>query len=127
MKIAYIISAYKYPEQLIRLISRLNSETNNFFVHVDKKTDSKIYYQVADSLRHFSNVYFLERHKCYWGDFSHVNATIKGIEEIFSRSIPFDYVFLLTGQDYPIKSNSQIEKFLIENQRKSFMEYFPLP
>ncbi|MGE5445412.1 MAG: hypothetical protein ACM3SR_12560 [Ignavibacteriales bacterium] len=43
MRLAYIISAYKYPEQLIRLILRLNTDTTSFFIHVDKKTDNEVY------------------------------------------------------------------------------------
>ncbi|MGA9381057.1 MAG: beta-1,6-N-acetylglucosaminyltransferase [Phormidium sp.] len=127
MKIAYIISAYKYPEQLIRLIDRLNTERTHFFVHLDKKMDDRIYFHLVERLQHFPNVCLLERHKCYWGDFGHVKASIKGIEEIFKNNIPFDYAVLLTGQDYPIKSNSQIEAFFKQNERKSFMEYFALP
>ncbi len=103
MRIAYIISAYKYPEQLIRLIHRLNSEKNSFFVHIDKKTNDKIYNQIVNGLSHLPNVYFLNRHKCYWGDFGHVNATIKGIKEIFNRNLPIDWIILATGLDYPIK------------------------
>ena len=76
MKIAYVISAYKYPEQLSRLITVLHTENTSFFVHVDKKTDINIYEQIVGSLNHIPNVYFLERHKCYWGVFGHVKATI---------------------------------------------------
>jgi hypothetical protein len=127
MKIAYIISAYKYPEQLVRLIHRLNTETASFFVHIDKKTDNKLYHQIVRELSNFPNVYFLKRHKCYWGDFGHVLATIKGIQEVFNKNISFDYMFLLTGQDYPIKSNAYIEKTLQENKGKEFIKYHSLP
>lgn len=127
MKIAYIISAYKYPEQLIRLIDRLNTDRAHFFVHLDKKTDDQIYFHLVDRLKHLPNVHFLERHKCYWGDFGHVKASIKGIKEIFKNNISFDYAVLLTGQDYPIKSNSQIESFFHQNEGKSFIQYFALP
>ncbi len=127
MKIIYIISAYKYPEQLIRLILRLNTEKNHFFVHIDKKTSAEIYNQISERLSPFPNVVFLERHKCYWGDFGHVSATIKGIKEIYNKKLYFDYVILLTGQDYPIKSNSQIENFLKETEKKSFIKHFQIP
>lgn len=127
MKIAYIISAYKYPEQLIRLVVRLSTENTSFFVHIDQKTDDKIYHQMVGELSHIPNIYFLKRHRCYWGDFGHVNATIKGLNEIFRRKTSFDWTILLTGQDYPIKSNSQIENFLSKNEGKLFMEYEPLP
>jgi len=127
MKIAYIISAYKNPEQLVRLILRLNSDKTNFLVHVDKKTDKCIFDQIVCDTNHLANVYFLKRYRCYWGGFGHVQATTEGINEIFKRSIPFDCAILLTGQDYPIKTNEQIRTFLQEHDGKSFMEYFCLP
>lgn len=123
MKLAYIILAHKYPEQLIRLVHRLNTENTSFFVHIDKKTDEKIYNQIVGGLSHFQNVNFLERHKCSWGDYSLVKAPINGIKEIFKKNVDFDWLIILSGQDYPIKSNSQIEEFLGNNKGKQFIEY----
>ncbi|MGF1986665.1 MAG: hypothetical protein RMY62_002115 [Nostoc sp. ZfuVER08] len=58
MKIAYIILAHKYPEQLKRLIHRLNTENVSFFIHIDKKVEAKIYHQVVTLLKDFTNVFF---------------------------------------------------------------------
>lgn len=127
MKIAYIILAHKYPEQLTRLIHRLNTETSSFFIHIDQKADQEIYNQIVTQLSTLPNVYFLKRYNTYWGSFNLVKATFEGIKEIFLRRIDFDYVIFLSGQDYPIKSNSQIEKFLLKNEGKEFIEYQPLP
>ncbi len=127
MRIAYIISAYKYPEQLIRLITRLHSDSASFFVHVDKKTALKVYKQMVNGTKHLANVFYLKRYRCHWGGFGHVQATIEGINEIFKRNISYDYAILLTGQDYPIKTNSQIQEFLWQSHGKSFMDYFSLP
>lgn len=127
MRIAYIISAYKLPEQLIRLIIRLNLDSTTFFVHVDKKTALEEYKRIVNGTKHLANVFFLKRHRCYWGGFGHVQATIEGINEIINRNTLFDYAFLLTGQDYPIKTNDQIQEYLRQNSGKSFMEYFSLP
>ena len=127
MKIAYIISVYKYPEQLVRLVSRLNHSDASFFVHVDKKAADSVYQKAVESSRHLPNVHFLKRYRCYWGGFGHVQATMEGLDEIFRRDIPFDYAILLTGQDYPIKTNEQILDFLKRNKGNSFMHHFPLP
>lgn len=127
MKIAYIISAYKYPGQLVRLISRLDQEGATFFVHVDKKAADFVYQAVVEGTRPLPNVHFLKRYRCYWGGFGHVQATLEGFEEIFRRETSFDYAILLTGQDYPIKSNAYIRDFLLQNQGKSFLHHFPLP
>lgn len=123
MKIAYIILAHRYPEQLIRLVRRLHTESTSFFIHINKKTDDKIYHQVVSGLSHLPNVYFLKRHPVAWGNFGHTNASLEGIKEVFAKNISFDWLFLLTGQDYPIKSNRQIENFLRENEGKVFLDY----
>ncbi|MFN6567620.1 beta-1,6-N-acetylglucosaminyltransferase [Dendronalium sp. ChiSLP03b] len=127
MEIAYIISAYKYPQQLIRLVNRLNVDKTSFLIHVDKKTNNEIYQEMVQGLSKYSNVYFLERHKCYWGDFGHVLASIKGIKKIFDSQISCDYIKLLTGQCYPIKSSQQIRDFLKQINYYSLVNFFPLP
>jgi hypothetical protein len=127
MRIAYIISAYKNPDQLVRLIGRLHAENASIFVHIDKRATSEIYTQVVEGTQHLPGLYFLKRHRCEWGGFGHVQATLEGINAILARRIPFDYAILLTGQDYPIKSPALITEFLRKNQGKSFIDYFPLP
>jgi len=127
MDLAYIISAYKCSKQLVRLILQLNSGRANFFVHVDKKTYSGVYEEMVNGTNHLPNVFFLKRYRCDWGGFGHVRATMEGIYEIMQLGIPFDYVILLTGQDYPIKSNDEIRLFFRQRNGISFMSYFPLP
>jgi Core-2/I-Branching enzyme len=127
VNLAYIISAYKLPEQLIRLVLKLDSATSEFFIHVDSKTDGASYRRIATALSPLSNVHFLSRHPCYYGGFGHVRATLKGITEISRQGVQFDYVLLLTGQDYPIKSNQSITEFFTQHSSLSFMEYFPMP
>ena len=87
----------------------------------------RMYNSVVSNLGHHSNVYFLDRHICHWGNFGHVAATIKGIQEIILRNIQCDYVILLTGQDYPIKTNQYIDLFFQKNMGTDFLEYFALP
>lgn len=127
VQLAYIISAYKLPDLLVRLVNRLHSQNASFFIHVDKKTPRHVFDRMKHGLTDFDNVFFLQRHKCYHGDFGHVRASLKGIREIVSQDAPFDYVILLTGQDYPLKTNAEIEAFFTKNQDTSFVEHFPLP
>ena len=127
MRLAYIISAYKYPQQLIRLIRRLHNSQASIFIHIDRKTDEREYEDVVQAIGHMPDVYFLKRYHCYWGEFGHVQATREGIKQLIERAIPFDYAILLTGQDYPIKTNRQIVDFLRQSSGTSFMDYFSLP
>ncbi len=127
MKIAYLILAHDYPEQLVRLISKLNTNDASFFIHIDKKADSKIYHQVFTQFNKYPNVFFLKRYNSGWGSFNAVRATLEGIKIIVETDTYFDFVIHLSGQDYLIKSNAQICQFLQDNKGKEFIEYFPLP
>ena len=126
-RIAYIISAYKLPEQVVRLVCRLQTDTSSFFLHIDKKSDNSVVQYVSEHLRSQPNVYLLKRHTCYWGGFGHVAATLEGIRMLPEVGVKFDYLVVLTGQDYPIKSANYIGSFLSEHQGELFMESFPLP
>lgn len=127
MRLAYIISAYKLPHQLTRLVSRLDSDASHFFIHVDRKTDDATYRLMTDRLAARPNVHFLERHRCDYGGFGHVKATLTGIRAIVRLGLRVDYTILLTGQDYAITSSGEIEEFFKRHDGQSFMAYFPLP
>lgn len=125
--LAYIISAYKLPGQVVRLIQRLNAPGASFFVHVDKKAPRNVSSEIFGSLAHMPNVHRLKQHSCYWGGFGHVAATLEGIKLVLARPVEFDYAILLTGQDYPIKSPLNIAQHLQANSGRSFLEHHPLP
>lgn len=127
VRIAYIISAYKLPALLVRLVRRLDVPGTTFLIHVDAKTPDSVYREMAEPLAAMPNVRFLPRHVCYWADFGHVRATLKGLRELIAWGAPFDQVALLTGQDYPLKSNEEIAATLAGAGDRVFMRCFPLP
>lgn len=126
-RIAYIVSAYHRLPQVARLVRRLHSEKACFAIHVDRKTNDEAFRALVADLRGLPSVHFLDRHTCHWGGFGHVRATLKGIDHLRGRGSGFDYAILLTGQDYPIKSNAYIERFLQSANGKSFMTFSLLP
>lgn len=126
MKIAYIILAHKYPEQITRLVQRLADADTSFFIHIDWKAGKLISEELVAQLRNTPNVHFVKRHSCRWGRFSIVDATIEGISQLLNSGVDFDYAMLLSGQDYLIKPNSYIKDFLQQNYGQEFIEYFAL-
>ena len=82
MRIAYIVTAYKNPDQAVRLIRALDAGDVDFFIHVDTKTNESVHAWIVDPLAGLPHVHFLQRHRCDWGGFGHVKATLKGITEI---------------------------------------------
>ena len=127
MRIVYVILAHQLPEQLERLVRRLNTPRALFLIHINRRPDDTVFDAARGALADLENVVFLRRHDLYWGAFGHVRATIEALDELERRATQFDYVALLTGQDYPIKPASVIERTLAESGGRSFMAYDRLP
>jgi hypothetical protein len=128
VRVAYVISAYKNAGHFSRLVHRLHTGPETIFlVHVDRKTDEETFRMMVDGVADLEDVRFLARHACHWGGFGHVRASLKGIDELVGSGADPDYVVLLSGQDYPIKSNAYIRDFLVRGEGRSFFLHFPLP
>ena len=106
-RIAYIVSAYKLPAQLERLLRRLDGPGVSFAVHVDAKTRRATWDEMVARCGDL-DVAWLPRHRSQWGGFGHVRATLKGIDHVVGSGVPFDYAVLLTGQDYPLRPHAEI-------------------
>ena len=126
MRLAYIISAYKLPAQLERLIRRLAGPGTSFRVHVDRKTPRRVYREMVSRVDDL-DVTFLPRHISHWGGFGHVRTSLDGLDHLISSEEPFDYAVLLTGQDYPLRSDEEIATTLAAGNGRSFMNHWPLP
>jgi Core-2/I-Branching enzyme len=127
VNLVYIISAYRLPEQLGRLITRLRTENATLLVHVDKKAPPEVFGVVAEGVRSLPEVHLLDRHVCEWGGFGHVAVSLDGIAAIVENGIPCDQAVLLTGQDFPLKSNDDIKARFGRHRGLSFLSWFPVP
>lgn len=117
MKVAHLILAHNNPLQVQRLINRLAHPDADFYIHIDFKTDINPFLSLASQqVRLISN-----RVSVYWGAYSIVQATVNSFEEILTSQTKYDYVNLLSGQDYPLKSTHEIHAFFEENPNKAFM------
>lgn len=125
-RVAYVISAYKRPSQLVRLVRRLAMPGTTFVIHVDRKTQRPLYDEMVAGTEGLG-VTFVRRHVSHWGGWGHVRATLKGINQLYRDGSRFDYAVLLTGQDYPIRSPQAIAASLGGSNGRSFMNWWRLP
>jgi Core-2/I-Branching enzyme len=127
MRIDYLIRAHTAPEQLARLVQRLDERDVRFYVHVNRLTDDGTFEAMQQGLAGRDNVVWLPRVACYWGGFSLLEATLVGIEGILASGDLPDYAILLSGQDYPLRSAAGIEGFLDARRGRNFLHHFRLP
>jgi Core-2/I-Branching enzyme len=123
MKIAYLVFAYKNPQLLRREIEALSSANSVFFVHIDKKCNLDDF-----SLLRGDRVFFLDnRYIVYWAEFSGVLAILALIQRALQGPEHYDYLVLLSGSEYPLRSRSYIEDFFEDNNGSQFIDMVKIP
>lgn len=117
MSIAFLISAHNDVEHLKRLIESLPKEAE-YFVHVDKKTDIMPFRNnIVNHKVHFID----ERYDIMWGSFMQVKYQMALIRAAMMYGRDFDYLFSISGLDYPLWSNDKIYQFVKDNKGREFL------
>ncbi len=121
-RVAHLILVHKSPHQVGRLVKHLHHPLARVYIHVDGKNR-------IDSFRNallevgVSNVEFIaNRYRINWSAFSMVEATLNSLRYIVTVG-EYDFINLLSGEDYPLKSASEFHSFLSNHRGKSFMEF----
>lgn len=103
----FAITCHKLTNPLIHTVMYLSSfEENIVLIHVDKKTSIQDFLVLKKN-----NVYLIpNRVEVTWG---HVTQIISVIELMkFSLKFNYEFFFLLSGDDIPLKNNNKINDFL---------------
>ena len=120
MKIAFLIQCHKKPEQVNFLLETLQHRNNFFFVHVDAKSSIK------SDIRNGKNIFILDESiDVKWGRISQVQATLLLLNMAVKTGEYYDYVWLISGEDFPVKSNEYIHEYLESNRGCNFISLFP--
>ena len=115
----YILTVHKNPNQLKRLIEKLNDNYSFFYIHIDLKVDIHPFKNAIN----IKNVIFIkERVNCIWADYSQVVATLNLLKNVLNKTKKGRVIFL-SGQDYPIKSKLLIENYLNEKSDFEFINF----
>ncbi len=99
------------------MIQALASEDSYFFLHIDAKSDIRAFHAPSRYIQ-----YTARRHSVYWGGFAQALAQKEVLRTCFSSGIPFDRVFILSGQDYPLWSQEKIMRELCANPKKEYVK-----
>jgi hypothetical protein len=120
MKVAHIILVHNKPLQLKRLLKSLENAKCKAFVHLDHKCN---FQEFAFLKEHPFVELITDRQNVTWGGFSIVKAIMASIQQIIESTTRYDFINLISGQDYPLKSPEAFLSFLENNPGKVFMEY----
>jgi hypothetical protein len=109
-RVVYLVTSHRNPEQVARLVRTLRrgSPRSAIVIHHDSSKSTLD----PSSLEDLEDVHLLPFSiSVEWGDFSIVEMNLQSFRWILEHQ-DFDWLVLLSGQDYPIKPLPDIERFL---------------
>ena len=124
MRIAFLILNHREPTQLLRLVSTLKSELPDapIVIHNDRfKVD------ISESvISGFDDSYLLTSSwPISWGNFSCVESVWCSLEWMVNK-LKFDWLILLSCQDYPIKPLAPLKQFLASTGSDALLAATPI-
>lgn len=119
MRTVALIHAHKDPAQIDRLVAAVSDERFVAYVHVDAK--SAIDVRALDPRARL----VADRERVGWGDYSQVQAILNALAQV-ERDEDYDYLMLMSGQDYPVWSRARLARHLDGAGGREFMDCVPL-
>jgi hypothetical protein len=117
MKIAHLILTHKNPKQLQMLLDVLQHPAFDFYIHIDKKTDSQPFQYLINN----KNIFLVKkRTKIYWAGWGTIQATLNGFAEILPTK-KYDYINVISAQDFPLKSAEYIYDYINKRNGTEFI------
>ena len=119
MKVAFLMLCHKNPKQINLLLKALKHPQIDVFIHVDSKNEN-----IREDIEKSDGVYLLPKKDCVdvqWAQFSEVKATLNLLNAAISEG-GYSHYFLISGQDFPLKSIGEIVRFLNERKDENFID-----
>lgn len=121
MRIAFIMLCHKNPAQINKLVDKLSEFSDaDVYIHVDMNHS-----EIRDQIKKQKNVKLVSEDHSYriqWGSVDIVKATLELIRAVKDSGKQYDYIWLVSGQDYPICPVAEIEKRLVEGAGLNYIE-----
>lgn len=126
MTLAFLITSHRLPQQVVRLASilRRGSPSSSITIHHDSRSSSLDRAELAAL-----GVDLVDPPSVAdWGRFSHLAMVLRCVRWLNERR-DFDWLVLISGQDYPIRPVAEIERSLAEasGELDAFIETNPCP
>lgn len=119
-KHAFLIMAHGHISILDKLLTMLDDERNDIFLHVDKHC-RHFDYDRCRALVNKAGLYFTPRIKVYWGDSSMIDCELVLLRECLKQG-DYAFVHFISGVDLPIKTQDEIHRFFDAHPHTQFLQ-----
>lgn len=115
---AYLIMAHHQFAFLKELLLALDDERNDIYLHIDQKAQDFDFAGFSHIVQK-SSLYFTKRLNVHWGGYSQTACELLLLKAAVPRR--YAYYHLLSGSDFPLKTQNDIHQFFEEHAGKEFL------
>lgn len=121
--VAYFVMSHVNATQVERLVRRLASAPDAV---VFVRHDGTHHPLPRDQFAGLTNVYVADaRGAVGWGSFDQVQSVLDGIDGALASGVPFDWMVLISGQDYPCTDLGAFHERLAAARVDGFLDHVP--
>lgn len=124
VRIAYFIMIHHKPDVFREMFQKIYTRDQFYLIHIDRKAKAEVTEDIQLYLVQFPNVYILESMNIVSGGFSMIQAELNAMEYLLNVNLEWDYFVNLSGEDFPLKSQDIIRRFLTENNGRNYLFYY---
>jgi len=120
-KIAYFIGCHNKANQFNRLMNAIYRPNNIYIINIDKKSPIEFYQTITSSIfSTYENVYFMHN-RVDWGGWNQVQVMLDAMKKALSLDNGWTHFINLSGLDFPIKNQEEIQNELSMSLDKSYI------
>ncbi len=111
--LAFVIILHNDLQQALHLLQSIYWPQNLYCVTYDEKSDNVVKNFVQKLPGCFPNVILPEKHELiYWGQIGVLQAAVNCMRVLQRKSHPWRYAQILSGHDFPLRTNAEMVKIL---------------
>lgn len=122
-KHAYLIMAHNDFGSLKHLLAAIDDKRNDIYLHIDAKTWFVDQQEIGTWVKE-SVLFFTPRMDVRWGHTSLVECELLLLEQATLHG-QYHYYHLLSGIDFPLKSQDEIHEYLSDKDREFLAYHYP--
>lgn len=123
VRVCYHLQTHINPSQVARLVDLIKRGSPDSIVVISHDETAR----PLDTARleQWPGVKVL-LHPSGYGDFTHLHRLFASVDWLDAQGIDFDWLEILSGQDYPLRPIGEIERALAECGHDGFLQYGPV-
>ena len=125
MKLLFVILAHDRPAEVAELARTLVAAASDAraLIHFDARADAAAFAALAAAVADEPRIGLVARRvACRWGGFGLVEAPLNALAQAEAEGQSPDYAILLSGACLPCRPVASLERFLLENAGREFIE-----